>query len=153
MSVELFIVTCASGFTTAGVFTVSAELGAFVCANMPSAASFFSTNEKAPTDESGAALYDGLQESINRIKSSSRDMVGRCVDKNALMYITDKNAHNKINNRADFKFIVITEVFFKKINSFHLIYIDLFGNLCDNILVMMCSAHSDCYFMRLIRPR
>lgn len=57
-----------------------------------------------------------------------------------LRHITNKNVQNKMNSRADFKFIVITEVFFKKINSFLLIYIDFYVNLCNNILVMVCQG-------------
>ena len=112
-------------FSSTGEFSVSAS---------------FSTNAKAPTDESGVLLYAKLEERRSLTESSVNENGGKWEDSDTLRHITDKNEHNKINNLADFKFMVMTEVFFKKINSFLLIYIDFFGNLCDNILVMVCRG-------------
>ena len=124
--VELFIFTSAFGFEIAGVFTVCTESETSGCAEImtPLSKTVFSTNEKAPTEERGVGLYAVLQERNRRIESVPIENGGMRDDKNKFRHITDKNIHNKINKRADFKFMVITEVFFKKINSFLSIYID-----------------------------
>ena len=136
---ELFILTSASGFETAGVLMICAVVMLF-SADAFFLSDAFSTNEKAPTDARGVLLYAKLEERRSLTESSVNESGGRCDDRDTLRHITDKNEHNKINNLADLKFMVITEVFFKKINSFLLIYIDFYGNLCDNILVLVCRG-------------
>ena len=138
-SVELFILTSALGFETAGILIICAVV-IFSSTGAFSLSAPFSTNAKAPTDESGVLLYAKLEERRSLTESSVNESGGRWDDRDTLRHITDKNEHNKINNLADFKFMVITEVFFKKINSFLLIYIDFYVNLCDNILVMVCHG-------------
>ena len=134
VSVELFIFTSALKCVFSGVLIFCTEeiFSAFV-ASLSNGGGLFSAKAKAPTEERGILLYAVLEDRIIRVKSSLREIAGRCEDKKTLRNITDKNADNNIKSRAGFKFMAITEVFFKKINSFHLIYIDLFEKICDNI--------------------
>ena len=91
------------------------------------------SNEKTPVggdDSPLRALPQEIRECTMSVLNSSG---GEAFDRNELVNAESTNNDMMIGIRADFRLMAITDVFFKKITSFHSIYIDLFENLCDNI--------------------